>query len=213
MLSFDTNGNFKDNYKFLIGSVLPRPIALVSTRNKNQSNNLAPFSFFTCVSAKPMIIAFSPLIRTSTEKPKDTPINILREKDFVINIVNEDIAEKVNLTSTELPYGEDEFIYSGLTPIDSKKVNAKRVKESLVHFECLYRDRLSYGKEIGAGEIITGEVVQVHVDESIYHNGRIDTGRLRPVGRGAGSDWIRCSDRFPMERLMAGAHNNSSAKK
>ena len=205
MLSFDTDGDFKDNYKFLIGAVLPRPIALVSTRNQDGSNNLAPFSFFTCVSAKPMIVAFSPLIRTATGKPKDTPLNILREKEFVINIVSEPIANKVNLTSTELPYGEDEFTYSGLTPIDSTKIAAKRVRESLVHYECLYRDRLSYGEHIGAGEIITGEVVQVHVEESIYREGRILTDQLRPVGRGAGSDWIRCTDRFPMERLMGGS--------
>ena len=212
MLSFDTNGDFKDNYKFLIGAVLPRPIALVSTLNQDGSNNLAPFSFFTCVSAKPMIVAFSPLIRTSTGKPKDTPINILREKEFVINIISESIAKKANLTSTELPYGEDEFSYSGLTPINSTRIKAKRVKESLVHFECLYRDRLSYGEHPGAGEIITGEVVQVHVDESVHNKGRILTEKLCPVGRGAGSDWIRCSDRFPLERLMKGTPPPSPKK-
>ena len=205
MLSFNTDGDFKDNYKFLIGAVLPRPIALVSTRNENGSNNLAPFSFFTCISAKPMILAFSPLIRTSTGKPKDTPRNILREKDFVINIVSEPIAEQVNLSSSELPYGEDEFIHSKLTPVDSTRVKAKRVAESLVHFECIYRDRLSYGEHIGAGQIITGEVVRVHIDESVYREGRIITEKLRPVGRGAGSDWVRCSDRFPMQRLMKGS--------
>ena len=205
MLSFDTDRDFRDNYKLLIGAVLPRPIALVSTRNENGSNNLAPFSFFTCVSAKPMILAFSPLIRVSTGKPKDTPRNILREKEFVINIVSESIAEKVNLASTELPYGEDEFSYSGLTPIDSTKIGAKRVRESLVHFECLYRDRLSYGEHPGAGEIITGEVVQAHVDERVYDQGRIVTDQLRPVGRGAGSDWIHCDNRFSMPRLMKGS--------
>ena len=204
MLSFNTDGDFKDNYKFLIGAVLPRPIALVSTRNVDGSNNLAPFSFFTCVSAQPMIVAFSPLIRTSTGKPKDTPTNILREKDFVINIVSESIAEQVNLSSTELPYGEDEFLYSKLTPLDSTRVKAKRVAESLVHFECLYRDRLSYGEHTGSGQIITGEVVRVHIDESVYREGRIMTEKLCPVGRGAGSDWVRCSDLFPMQRLMKG---------
>ena len=204
MLSFNTDGDFKDNYKFLIGAVLPRPIALVSTRNKDGSNNLAPFSFFTCVSAQPMIIAFSPMIRTATGKPKDTPLNVLREREFVINIVSEQIAKQVNLSSTELPYGEDEFIYSKLTPLDSVRIKAKRVAESLIHFECLYRDRLSYGEHIGAGQIITGEVVQVHIDESIYQDGRIVTDKLGPVGRGAGSDWIRCNDRFPMQRLMKG---------
>ena len=209
MLSFGTDGDFKDNYKFLIGAVLPRPIALVSTRNRDGSNNLAPFSFFTCISAKPMIVAFSPLIRVSTGQPKDTPSNILREKEFVINIVSESIAERVNLASAELPYGEDEFIHSSLTPLESTHVKAKRVKDSLVHFECIYRDRLDYGEHIGAGQIITGEVVQVHIDESVYQEGRIVTEKLTPVGRGAGSDWIRCTDRFTLERLMKGTKSVS----
>ncbi len=202
MLSFDTNGEFSQNYKFLIGSILPRPIAVVSTLNEDGSNNLAPFSFFTAVSAKPMIIAFSPLIRSATGKPKDTPTNILRSKEFVINIVSESIADKINLCSTELPYGEDEFAFSGLTPIDSSIVGPKRIKESLIHFECKFRDRLNYGDEPGCGQIITGEVVKVHVDESVYENGRINTKKLNPVARGAGNDWFRATDVFEMERLM-----------
>ncbi len=202
MLSFDTNGEFSQNYKFLIGSILPRPIAVVSTLNKDGTNNLAPFSFFTAVSAKPMIIAFSPLIRSSTGEQKDTPLNILREKEFVVNIVSESIAEKVNMCSAELPYGEDEFKHSGLTPIPSEVVKASRIKESLIHFECKLRDRLNYGDEPGCGQIITGEVVKVHVEDSIYENGRIITSKLKPVARGAGNDWFKATDVFEMERLM-----------
>lgn len=202
MLSFDTDGEFAQNYKFIIGSILPRPIAVVSTVNEDGTNNLAPFSFFTAVSAKPMILAFSPLIRSATGEQKDTPRNILRDKEFVINIVSEDIANQVNLCSAELPYGQDEFAHSGLTPIDSEMVKAKRIKESLIHFECKFRDRLSYGDEPGCGQIITGEVIKVHVDESIYENGRINTKKLNPVARGAGNDWFRSTDVFEMERLM-----------
>lgn len=202
MLSFNTNGPFQDNYKFLIGSILPRPIALVSTLNSDGTNNLAPFSFFTAVSASPMIIAFSPMIRSATGEMKDTPKNIIENGEFVINIVSEQIAEQVNLASTELPYGEDEFKVAGLTPIDSDIIAPKRVKESLIHFECKFRDRLSYGDDPGCGQIITGEVVKVHIDESVYENGRIITQKLQPVGRGAGNDWFRCTETFAMERLM-----------
>ena len=130
METFETNDAFADNYKFLIGSILPRPIAVISTRNVDGSNNVAPFSFFTAVSASPMIIAFCPMIRSSTGALKDTPVNIFREKEFVVNIVSESIIEKINLTSTELPYGEDEFILSGLTPLDSEVVKARRIKAS-----------------------------------------------------------------------------------
>lgn len=202
MKSFDTNGAFADNYKFLIGSILPRPIAVVSTISSNGTNNLAPFSFFTAVSAKPMIIAFCPMIRSSTGKMKDTPINIFREKEFVINIVSEHIVNEINAASSELPYGEDEFILSGLTPIDSEKVKAKRIKESMVHFECIYRDHLSYGDHPGAGQIITGEVVKVHIAEELIVDGKIVTQKLKPVGRGAGNDWFKCDHVFELERLM-----------
>jgi flavin reductase (DIM6/NTAB) family NADH-FMN oxidoreductase RutF len=202
MKSFETNGAFADNYKFLIGSILPRPIAVVSTLNLDGSNNVAPFSFFTAISAKPMIIAFCPMIRSSTGQMKDTPINILREKEFVVNFVHEDLAQKINMTSSELPYGEDEFKFAGLTPIDSEVVKAKRIKESLIHFECIFRDQLNYGDQPGAGQIITGEVVRVHVNEAIMENGKIVTQKFKPVGRGAGNDWFRCHDVFSMDRLM-----------
>ncbi len=202
MTTFETNGAFADNYKFLIGSILPRPIAVVSTINLDGTNNVAPFSFFTAVSAQPMIVAFCPMIRSSTGAQKDTPLNILREKEFVINFVHEELAQKINLTSTELPYGEDEFKFSGLTPIDSEKIKARRIKESLIHFECIFRDRLNYGDHPGAGQIITGEVVKIHVADQILENGKIVTSKYNPVGRGAGNDWIRCDSTFVLERLM-----------
>lgn len=202
MKTFSTDGAFADNYKFLIGSIVPRPIAVVSTRNIDGSNNLAPFSFFTGVSARPMIVAFCPLIRTSDGSFKDTVKNILREGEFVLNFCTENNYQKVNLASTELPYGEDEFVFTGLTPIESEVVKAKRVKESPVQFECVFRDMLCYGKEPGAGSLITGEVKRIHIDEAVMLDGKIDTGLLKAVGRGAGNDWFRTDSRFQLERLM-----------
>ena len=159
-------------------------------------------SFFTAISASPMIIAFCPLIRTATGKMKDTPRNILRQKEFVINFVSESIISQVNECSQELAYGEDEFKASGLTPLDSELIGPKRIKESLIHFECKFRDQLSYGETIGAGQLITGEVVKVHVAEDIYDQGRILTNKYQPVGRGAGNDWIKCTDLVQLERKM-----------
>lgn len=203
MLSFNTQENhFSDNYKFLIGSILPRPIAVVSTKNKDGSNNLAPFSFFTGLSAKPMIVAFAPLIRTSTGEKKDTVINIEREKEFVINFTTEDNCDLINAASAELPYGEDEFSYTGLTPIESEVVKAMRVKESPIHFECKLKEIISYGDQPGAGTLITGEVVKVHIDESIYDHGRIITSAWKPMGRGAGNDWFKTDSIVEKTRLM-----------
>jgi flavin reductase (DIM6/NTAB) family NADH-FMN oxidoreductase RutF len=201
MKTFPTDGAFAENYKFLIGSIIPRPIAVISTQNIDGSNNLAPFSFFTAVSATPMIIAFCPMIRTSTGEFKDTVKNILREKEFVLNFCTENNYAKVNLTSTELPYGEDEFSFAGLTPVDSKLVKAKRLKESPIQFECVFRDMLCYGKEPGSGSLITGEVKLVHVDEAIMRDGKIATDLLKAVGRGSGNDWFKTDSRFEVERL------------
>lgn len=201
MKTYQTNGAFADNYKFLIGSIIPRPIAVISTRNVDGSNNLAPFSFFTAISAQPMIIAFCPMIRSSDGQFKDTVKNILREREFVVNFCTETNYEKINLASTELPYGEDEFTFAGLTPMDSDLIKAKRVKESPVHFECVFRDMLCYGKTPGSGSLITGEVKLVHVDEAVMKDGKIQTELLKAVGRGAGNDWFKTDSRFQMERL------------
>jgi flavin reductase (DIM6/NTAB) family NADH-FMN oxidoreductase RutF len=201
MKTYQTNGAFAENYKFLIGSIIPRPIAVISTRNIDGSQNLAPFSFFTAVSASPMIVAFSPMIRSSDGEFKDTVKNILREREFVVNFCTENNYDKVNLASTELPFGEDEFKFTGLTPVPSDLVKAARMKESPIHFECVFRDMLCYGKTPGSGSIITGEVKLVHIDESILKDGKISTDLLKAVGRGTGNDWFKTDSRFQLERL------------
>lgn len=202
MLSFDTNGDFTQNYKFLIGAILPRPIGVISTLNEDGSNNIAPFSFFNGISAKPMIVAFAPLIRTSTGEEKDTVINIKRDKEFVVNFCTEDNADQINLTSQELPYGQDESLTAKLTMLDSEMIKPRRVLESPIHFECQLKDMLSYGDQPGAGTLITGEVIKIHVDENIYDQGRIITQKFKPMGRGAGNDWFSTQNPVIKERLM-----------
>lgn len=191
MLSFNTDEDFSQNYKFLIGSILPRPIAVVSTRNENGTHNLAPFSFFNGFSAKPMIVGFAPIRRPNTGEKKDTLLNIEREKEFVVNFVTEENADLINLAATELPYGESEYSFAGLNFLESEKVKAVRLKESPIHFECKLRDLISYGDTPGAGTLITGEVIKVHVAENIYDEGRIITNLWKPMGRGAGNDWFK----------------------
>ena len=202
MHSFDPSENFIENYKFLIGGILPRPIAVVGTKNSDNTNNLAPFSFFTGISAQPMIVAFCPLIRSSTGEKKDTVINIEREKEFSINMCTKEIAEKVNVASTELPYGQDEFIFSGLTPKDGDKIKAPLLSESPVQYECMLRDIINYGDTPGSGRLITGEVVKIHINQDTYDNGRILTQKAQPVGRGAGNDWFETKNPFQLDRMM-----------
>jgi len=195
--------DFAQNYKFLIGSIVPRPIAIVSTLNHDGSFNIAPFSFFTAVSAHPMIVAFCPMIRSNTGLKKDTLVNIEREKEFVINIGSFELAQQINLCATELPYGHDEFKHAGLHSITGQVVKAPRLKEAKIQFECKLRDIISYGEHKGAGSLVTGEVVCVHINKDILHEGRIDSKKLDPIGRGAGNDWYRCQDTFELERLTA----------
>lgn len=203
MKSFKINDNFKENYKFLIGSIVPRPIAWVSTLNEDGSANLAPFSFFTAISAQPMIVAFCPMTRTNDGKKKDTVINIERNKEFVINFVSEELIDVVNLSSTELPYGESEFDFAKLTKVSSELVKPPRVKESPIHFECKLRDILSYGDQVGAGRLITGEVVMVHVaDHAMDEHHHLLSKQWHPVGRGAGNDWHLSDNIREVQRLM-----------
>ena len=107
------------NYKLLIGSIVPRPIAFVSTLSPEGVRNLAPFSFFNAVCANPPVVTFASGVR---EPPKDTLANVRATGEFVINIVTEEIAERMNLTSGEYPHGIDEFAISGLTPVPSTLV-------------------------------------------------------------------------------------------
>ena len=193
-----------DVYKYLIGAVLPRPIAFVSTVDEEGRTNLAPFSFFTVVAANPPTICFSTMRRGSDGAKKDTLRNIEATKEFVVNIVSESFVEQMNKTAAELPHGESEFDFSGLTPVASTKVKAPRVQESHVHLECRLTQIVEVGgDEAGAASLILGEVIALHVDESVHRgDGKvgIDTAALQPLGRLAGNDYVRVTDTFELIR-------------
>lgn len=199
-LIFNTDESFEQNYKFLIGAIVPRPIAIVSTRNENGTHNLAPFSFFNAICPSPMLVSFCPVRKPLTGAKKDTLINIEREKECVISIVSESIAAQVNECATELGVGESEFDYSGLTPFKSEMVKACGVSESLINFECKLVEVKNYGDKPGNGSLVICEVIKVHIDESIIDNGRINIDLLKPLGRGAGNDWIKCDSRVAFDR-------------
>lgn len=190
-----------ESYKLLIGSVLPRPIAFVSTIDKEGNANLAPFSFFTGICADPLMVCFAPMLRGSDGAKKDTLVNIEQTREFVINVVGEKIAEQMNQCSTEYPPEADEFAESGLTKEESHKVRPPRVKESDVHLECVLHDILHFGDQPGAGSLVIGKVVTVSVRDELYRDGKIDTGRLNPVGRLAGQAYtIANGSTFTLER-------------
>ncbi len=184
-------------YKLLIGSIVPRPIAFVSTISPEGHANLAPFSFFNAICGEPPTICFS----TSYREPrKDTYVNIKATGEFVVNIVSEEIAEQMNLCSGEYPYGVDEFEVSGLTPVPSDLVRAPRVVESHVNMECRLVQIVDISTRPVGGSLIIGEVIRFHIDDAIVSNYRIDPEKLRAVARMGGNDYCRTRDRFEMIR-------------
>jgi flavin reductase (DIM6/NTAB) family NADH-FMN oxidoreductase RutF len=187
----------RDLYKILIGSVVPRPIGFISTISVDGKLNLAPFSFFNAVSGDPPVVAFTASFR---EPRKDSYVNIKATGEFVVNIVSEAIAEKMNLTSGEYPHGRDEFEISGLTPIASDLVKPPRVAESPVNMECKLRQIIDISERPHGGSLILGEVVRFHVDDAIVENYRIDPEKLRAIGRMGGNEYARTRDRFEMIR-------------
>ncbi|MBT2642392.1 flavin reductase family protein [Bacillus sp. ISL-41] len=193
---------WRDAYKLLQGSVLPRPIAFVSSQDENGNANLAPFSFFTVISSNPMMVCFSPMRRGTDGAKKDTLKNIESTKEFVINIVSEAFVQQMNDCATEFASDVDEFEASGLTKVDSVAVRPSRVKESKVHLECILDQVLHFGgEEAGAGSLVIGKVVHVHVEDSLYENGRINSEKLNPVGRLAGATYtLPLAKTFELQR-------------
>jgi len=193
-----------DVYKLLIGSIVPRPIAFVSTVSATGVRNLAAFSFFNGVCPRPFIVSFATMLRGADAAKKDTLVNIEETKSFVINIVTEDIVSQMNLTAPEFPPAVDEFVEAGLTAIESVSVAAPRVAESPIQMECELVQIVSFGDEPGAGSLVIGKVVRLHIREDVYDNGRIDIDSLRPVARLAGDVYSRPTDRFVLKRPKLG---------
>jgi flavin reductase (DIM6/NTAB) family NADH-FMN oxidoreductase RutF len=188
-----------DLYKILIGSVVPRPIAFVSTRSAAGMGNLAPFSFFNAVGQNPPTLAFSVVDRGP--RMKDTSRNVGEHPEFIVHIVSEPIAEKMNITSGDYGGHINEFVEAGFTAVPGTAVDVPRVKEALVAMECRMTHHLRIGSKPPYTSHILGEVIYWHVDESVLADrGRIDPDRLRAVGRMGGSEYTRTGDRFAMER-------------
>jgi flavin reductase (DIM6/NTAB) family NADH-FMN oxidoreductase RutF len=184
-------------YKLLVGAVVPRPIAFVSTISPEGVPNLAPFSFFTVASANPPVLCFTASFR---EPRKDTLVNIRATKEFVVNIVSEEFAAKMNVTSAEYPYGVSEFEMSGLTSAPSDVVRPPRVKESHVNMECRLLQTIEVSNQPMGGTLILGEVVRFHVEDAMVEEFRIDPEKLGAVGRMAGNTYCRTKDRFELIR-------------
>ena len=180
-------------HRLLLGGVAPRPIALASTISKDGITNLSPFSFFNAFGANPPIVAFSPSRRGRDASLKDTYNNLMDTKEVVIQVVTHSMVEQVSLASAEYPSDIDEFLKSGLTPIDSDLVKPKRVKESPFQMECKLLEIRSFGNAGASANIAICEVLKFHVAEDLFTNGIIDPVKIDLVARMSGDFYSRAS--------------------
>jgi flavin reductase (DIM6/NTAB) family NADH-FMN oxidoreductase RutF len=187
-------------YKLLTGTVIPRPIGWISTINEDGIHNLAPFSYFNAVGDDPPHVMFSTV--HSNNLNKDTLNNVLATKQFVVNMVTEDLVEQMNLTSQPIAANESEFELAGLTPIASSLVKPPRVKECKITMECemVHHYKLENSKTGGA-TIVIGKIVLFHIDESVLlENYKINIETYKPIARLAGSNYSKLGEIFSIKR-------------
>lgn len=195
-----------ERYKLLIGCIVPRPIALVSTVSPEGAPNLAPFSFFNGVGSNPMTLLFCPG-NTADGGEKDTlrnakPVEEGGVGEFVVNLAREDYVRRMVAAAATLPPGDSEFEAVGLSAVPSTVVRPPRVGESPVAFECrtLQVIRTNPGRPAG-GNLVLGEVVFLHVaDDLLNERMHVDPERLRAVGRMGGIGYSTTRDRFEIPR-------------
>jgi flavin reductase (DIM6/NTAB) family NADH-FMN oxidoreductase RutF len=164
----------KDQYFLMTSTIVPRPIALVATLNDDGTDNLAAFSYFNAVSTEPPCIMFS-ISHGRDGKKKDTYVNVLREKEFVIHIAQSDQVKLVDQTGEALPYGQSERAKLGLSQTASTWIKTPRVTEFKVAIECV----LEKSVDIGGNTIIIGKILGAHLDESILQKDSV-TGQFIP---------------------------------
>ncbi|WP_182007475.1 flavin reductase family protein [Priestia aryabhattai] len=200
MLSIDPSNNTeRENYKFLIGSIIPRPIAFVTTLSKDGTLNGAPFSYFNIVSSNPPMISLA--IQRKEGKQKDTTRNIIDLEEFVVHIVDEENVEKVNITAANLPPEQSEIELAKLNPINSEKISVPGIKEAKIRMECILEHVIALGDDESPGsDLIIGKVVQFHIKDALYEKGRIDHEGLGAVSRLAGNNYAKIGEVFSIER-------------
>lgn len=199
MISIDPKHNSeRDNYKLLIGTIIPRPIAFVTTQFEDGIVNGAPFSYFNIVSSNPPMVSLA--IQRPDGRVKDTARNIYDNQQFVVHIVDDENVEKINETAASLPASESEIELANLTLVPSEIVSVPGVKEAKVRMECKLIQAVPLGGEEPGSDLFIGEVVRFHVDEAIYEDGRINPRGLNAVSRLAGANYAKIGEIFSIRR-------------
>lgn len=201
MISIDPNTQSeRDNYKLLVGSIIPRPIAFVTTLSASGVLNAAPFSYFNIVASNPPMVSIS--VGRKQGAYKDTSRNAIETGEFVVHISDETYIGAINQTAANLPPEESEVVLAGLTPIPSEKLAVPGIAEARFRMECVLERSIPLGgtADLPAVDLLIGRIVCFHIDESLYDNGRIDPVGLRPVSRLAGNWYAGIGEPFTLER-------------
>ncbi|WP_372663699.1 flavin reductase family protein [Cohnella sp.] len=201
MISIDpASQNERDNYKLLIGSIIPRPIAFVTTLSPGGVLNAAPYSYFNIVAANPPLISIS--VQRKNGQRKDTSRNAVENGAFVVHISDESYIRQINETAASLPPEESEVALAGLTPIASEKIGIPGIAEARIRMECVLEHAIPLGgaEDSPACDLLIGRIVCFHIDEALYENGHIDPVLLKPVSRLAGSSYSKLGEIFEIDR-------------
>ncbi len=188
----------RDAYKLIGSLVIPRPIAFVSTRSASGRLNCAPFSFFNAVGYAPPVVALG-LEQWDDGREKDTGRNIRMTGEFVVNLVDEALAEGMNLAAVDFPEEVDEFAEAGLTPVASSKITPPGIGESPVRLECVRSALVQVGRK---HTVALGEVVSFHIRDDLIDMEKLYVSEAwRPIGRLFGNRYARLGDSFDLPRV------------
>ncbi|MFZ1430910.1 MAG: flavin reductase family protein [Geminicoccaceae bacterium] len=188
----------RERYKILIGTVVPRPIALVTTLGADGRANAAPFSFFNCLSADPAIVALG-VENRDDDSPKDTVRNIARTEEFTVNIVSNAILEAMNVCSVPFGADVDELVEAGLTAMPGQRVGCPWIGEAPAALEC----RRYIGLQIGRSrEIVLGQVVAAHIRADLINERlHVEPSLLDAIGRMGGHGYVRSNETFDLPTM------------
>lgn len=193
-------------HRYLLGAIGPRPIAFASTISADGSPNLSPFSFFNIFSSNPPTVIFSPARRVRDNTTKDTLSNVRAVPEVVVNVVSHSIVQQMNLASSEYPTGVNEIHKAGFTPLPSDLIRPLRIAESPVQMECRVTEIKPLGNHGGAGQLIFGEILRVHINKEVLNaDGNIDPHLIDLVGRMGDNYYCRASGDsvFEVEKPLA----------
>ena len=186
-------------YQLMVGAIVPRPIAWISTIDEHGTSNLSPFSFFTVASVNPPVLAFNQVTpRDGTEK--DTLRNLKTTRQCVVNIVSQPLVDVMNASCANYPPGVSEFSAVGIPSVNSDCVKAPGVADAPVRFECTLRDVISIGNGPMGGQLVLLDVVHISVKDDLLQDGKIRPDLLQAVGKMGGDDYSTTDERFSLAR-------------